>query len=68
MAAYNENKETVESRSLFIDTLSEISTVMTGYGIYAHIGYDSIEKLFAEFKHQDLPARTFAKRYLRTIH
>ncbi len=68
MAHYYENIETVESRSLFIDTLSDVSTVMTRYGIYAHIGYGSIEKLFDEFKHQDLPARTFAKRYLRTIH
>ncbi len=68
MATFNDTHETVQKRSLFIDTLSDVSTDMTGYGIYAHIGFESIEKLFNEFNHQELPAYIFAKQFLRTIH
>jgi len=67
MATLNYATSTTDSRSFFIETLSDESTVMTGYGIYAHLSPLNIERLFNEFINQSLPARIFAKRYLRTI-
>ena len=61
------NYATTTTRSIFIETLSDESTLMTGYGIYAHLSPLNIDRLFNEFINQSLPVRKFAKRYLRTI-
>jgi len=61
------NYATIITRSIFIETLSDESTLITGYGIYAHLSPLNIEQLFNEFINQSLPVRKFAKRYLRTI-
>jgi len=68
MATLKDNTHITQSRSIFIDTLSDESTVFTGYGIYAHISPILIEKLFNDFSKQSLSARAFAKKFLRTIH
>ena len=67
MATLNYATFTADSRTSFIETLSDESTLMTGYGIYAHLSPLNIERLFNEFINQSLPARKFAKHYLRTI-
>jgi len=68
MTTLNNNANITQSRAIFIDTLSDESTVFTGYGIYAHISPILIEKLFNDFSNQSLPARAFAKKFVRTIH
>ena len=57
----------IKARTSFIDTLRDESTLITGYGIYAHLSPSYIEKLFNDFSNQNLSARIFAKRFLRTI-
>ena len=61
------NYATINTRSIFIETLSDESTLMTGYGIHAHLSPLNIERLFNEFINQSLPVRVFVKHYLRTI-
>lgn len=60
MATLNYATSVTDTRSSFIETLSDESTLMTGYGIYAHLSPLTIERLFNEFINQSLPARKFA--------
>ena len=55
------------NRLSFIDTLSDESTLLSGYGIYAHISPSNIEQAFLEFCQQNLSARIFSKHFLRAL-
>ena len=67
MSTLKSSTNIVSTRSSFIEILSDESTSLTGYGIYAHLSPFCIEELFIKFTNQNLPARTFAKQYLKTI-
>jgi len=57
--------EQVESRSSFIETLSDEFTAMTGCGVYVYFDPVYINQLFDCFINSQMPARAFARQCVK---
>lgn len=54
-------------RMEFIEALSQEFLMVKGYGVYAHLSTSDVIRLFEQFQSSGIPAKNFAKDYVRSF-
>ena len=65
--SFNEIKQLSDTRTLFIETLSQQFVAITGCGVYVYLNPVDINGLFNQFLSDTLSINSFARQCVRQV-